>query len=93
MSPATTCPPPPSLHLTAGEAADLATRAAALFGGETERLAAHYRLANDIDARATRIWNDGDGAGFAPIGSGAPFSGNFDGDGNTIRGLYINRGV
>ena len=80
-----------TLHLTADEAADLATRAAALFGSETERLAAHYRLANDIDARATRIWNDD--AGFAPIGSGAPFSGNFDGDGNTIRGLYINRGV
>ena len=79
-----------TLHLTAGEAVALSTRAATLFGGETERLAAHYRLANDIDARATRIWN-GD-AGFAPIGSGAPFSGNFDGDGNTIRGLYINRG-
>ena len=80
-----------TLHLTADKAAELATRAAALFGSETERLAAHYRLANDIDARATRIWNSD--AGFAPIGSGAPFSGNFDGDGNTIRGLYINRGV
>ena len=79
-----------TLHLTADEAAELATRAATLFGDETARLTAHYRLANDIDARATRIWN-GD-AGFAPIGSGAPFSGNFDGDGNTIRGLYINRG-
>ena len=79
-----------TLHLTADEAADLATRAATLFGDETARLTAHYRLANDIDARATRIWN-GD-AGFAPIGSGAPFSGNFDGDGKTIRGLYINRG-
>ena len=78
-------------HLTADEAADLATRAAALFGSETDRLTAHYRLANDIDARATRIWNDD--AGFAPIGSRlAPFSGSFDGDGKTIRGLYINRG-
>ena len=77
-------------HLTADEADDLATRAAALFGDETARLTAHYRLANDIDARATRIWNGDEG--FAPIGSGAPFSGNFDGDGKTIRGLYINRG-
>ncbi len=45
----------------------------------------HYVLVNDIDASATRDWNDG--KGFLPI----DLSGHFDGQGNKITGLYINR--
>ncbi|HOV34108.1 MAG TPA: PASTA domain-containing protein, partial [Candidatus Hydrogenedens sp.] len=43
-----------------------------------------YHLANDIDASATREWNEG--AGFIPI---ERFSGIFYGDGYKISGLYI----
>jgi len=53
--------------------------------------AAYYELGNDIDATMTRYWN-WDGSkhlGFAPIGG--TFTGNFDGKGYTITGLYINR--
>lgn len=54
-------------------------------------------LMNDIDATDTRNWNDG--KGFEPVGllSGpeAPaaeyFRGSFEGNGHTIRNLYINR--
>lgn len=44
----------------------------------------HYALGADIDATATRDWNDG--AGFAPI---ANFRGTFDGAGYVIEGLFI----
>jgi len=53
-------------------------------------LAGDYYLANDIDASATVGWNGG--AGFVPIGQGAPyFTGTFDMKGHTITGLFINR--
>ncbi len=45
-----------------------------------------YKLDSDIDASETRNWNGGEG--FDPIGS---FSGTFDGDGNEISDLYIDR--
>lgn len=63
-----------------------------------------YRLANDIDAYGTVFWHEG--AGFEPIGwegnnypnefveddwEGDAFSGEFDGDGHQIEGLYIDR--
>jgi len=58
-------------------------------------LTGNYLLMNDIDASETAEWNwnldhyDG----FDPIGHNAstPFSGQFEGDGHNIYGLYINR--
>ena len=54
-------------------------------------LSAHYVLGNDINASETETWNNG--AGFAPIGNNVrhPFSGNFDGQGYKVDGLYIHR--
>jgi len=53
-------------------------------------LSSHYVLGNDINASETEMWNSG--AGFKPIGSlSNSFSGNFDGKGYTVDGLYINR--
>jgi len=46
-------------------------------------------LMNDIDASATRTWNDG--AGFLPIRGSYGFKGTFDGQGYSIFNLYINR--
>ncbi len=44
----------------------------------------------DIDASATSGWNSG--AGFIPIGESLlPFKGNYDGGGNEISNLFINR--
>jgi hypothetical protein len=51
--------------------------------------AANYVLACDIDCSASVTWNGG--AGFAPLASGGPFTGTFDGAGHTITGLFINR--
>jgi thermitase len=52
-------------------------------------LSGNYVLCQDIDASASR-YLDG-GAGWTPIGtSSAPFTGNFNGTGHTITGLYIN---
>jgi filamentous hemagglutinin family protein len=48
-----------------------------------------YALGRDIDAGITSTWNSG--AGFQPIGSGNSFTGNLDGRGHTISGLFINR--
>ncbi len=60
--------------------------------GMSANLAGHYALSGDIDARDTILWNSG--AGFVPVGSGgAPFTGLFDGLGNTIHGLRIDRGT
>ncbi len=54
-------------------------------------LDAWYKLGNAIDASDTVNWNGG--AGFLPVGSDAnPFTGNFDGNGFNISGLYINNG-
>ncbi|MFO7618344.1 MAG: Ig-like domain-containing protein [Thermoplasmata archaeon] len=58
-------------------------------------LAAHYALANDIDAKPTRNWNGG--AGFLPVGPGPfeepanHFIGTLDGQNHTVTGLHINR--
>jgi len=53
-------------------------------------LSAYYKLGNDIDASETSSWNDG--AGFIPIGNYTnKFSGELDGAGHYISGLYINR--
>ena len=53
-------------------------------------LAGNYWLANDINAAITSTWDGG--AGFVPIGQGAPyFTGSLDGKGYTISGLFINR--
>ncbi|MFA5203320.1 MAG: GLUG motif-containing protein [Lentisphaeria bacterium] len=50
----------------------------------------YYTLSNDIDATATKEWNNG--AGFTPIGTeSVPFAGVFDGNGHVIRNLTINR--
>ncbi|MEH2518569.1 filamentous hemagglutinin family protein [Bradyrhizobium sp. AZCC 1610] len=48
-----------------------------------------YALGHDIDAGITSTWNSG--AGFEPIGGGNTFTGNLDGQGRTISGLFINR--
>ncbi len=49
-----------------------------------------YILVQDIDASDTFTWNSG--AGFEPLGtSTSPFTGTFDGHGNAITGLTINR--
>ena len=49
--------------------------------------AAHYRLANDIDAKQSHEWRDG--KGFSPIEF---FSGSLDGSGHSILSLLINPG-
>ncbi len=49
--------------------------------------AAHYRLANDIDAKQSHEWRDG--KGFPPIES---FSGSLDGSGHSVLNLLINPG-
>lgn len=61
-----------------------------------DNLAADYVLVNDIDAGATRTWNEvpsytGRYYGFKPVGYSADFTGTFDGQGYTISNLYINR--
>jgi PKD repeat protein len=49
-----------------------------------------YELANDIEASATKNWNNG--AGFAPVGNYTNlFNGTLDGKGYNITGLFINR--
>lgn len=55
-------------------------------------LSGNYALSRDINANITTLWNDGQG--FDPIywpQREMPFSGNFDGNGYKIIGLYINR--
>ena len=72
---------------------DSVRRASVLFGDRPLR--AHYRLANDIDATATRGWNNG--KGYDPIGKyfnrfiRSKFFGVFNGDGYEVRGLWVNR--
>lgn len=67
-----------------------------LLSRSTDDWASHFILINDIDASETETWNNG--TGFHPIGdftSGSrqqiPFSGNFDGQGYSIKNLFINR--
>jgi filamentous hemagglutinin family protein len=52
-------------------------------------LAGVYALGRDIDASATASWNGG--AGFTPVGGSTAFTGTFDGQGQTISSLTINR--
>ncbi len=52
-------------------------------------LAGVYALGRDIDASATASWNGG--AGFTPVGGSTAFTGIFDGQGQTISNLTINR--
>ena len=66
----------------------LQSLAANVFGDMDERLGAHYRLINDIDAASTREWGD---AGFTPIGG--DFTGVFDGGGMVVSSLFINRDI
>jgi hypothetical protein len=52
----------------------------------------NFKQTADIDAAITSDACYNGGAGWSPIGSESnPFSGNYDGDGHTISGLYINR--
>lgn len=57
-------------------------------------LTGNYVLGDDIDASGTASWNPtvSGNEGWTPIGSNAnKFTGNFDGLGHTVDGLYINR--
>jgi filamentous hemagglutinin family protein len=59
-------------------------------------LAGDYALGRDIDAGATATWNYDSGSstyrGFMPVGDATDhFTGNLDGAGQVIDGLYINR--
>ncbi len=60
-------------------------------GGSAARLGRTYALGRDIDAAASATMNSG--AGFAPLGTSASnsFAGVFDGRGQIITGLTINR--
>jgi hypothetical protein len=60
----------------------------------SSKMGGDYRLGADIDASATKGWNNG--AGFIPLGtnnatptSPAPFTGTFDGAGHKIANLTI----
>lgn len=64
----------------------------ALIGTTGYALTAYYQLGCDIDASTTQESSYNSGAGFTPIGSSSsPFTGNFNGNSHSIRGLYINR--
>ncbi len=53
-------------------------------------LDSHFVLAGDTEAEKTSGWNSGEG--FLPIGDAfTPFSGTFNGKGNTISKLFIDR--
>jgi len=55
-----------------------------------QNLGYNYKLANNINASETSIWNSG--AGFDPIGNpGFPYAGTFDGSAHVIAGLTMNR--
>jgi hypothetical protein len=57
------------------------------------RWASHYFQTTDIDASDTQNWGADLEKGWTPIGlsEGSPFSGTYDGNGNTIDGVYIYR--
>ena len=82
-------------EVTAGLSPDVASASHAtgqtLYGADsTARLTDFYEMQVDIDATPTRDWDGG--LGFAPIGDAADaFRGVFDGGGNVVRGLRIDR--
>ena len=52
----------------------------------------NYALSRDINATETKHWNNG--KGFEPLSikeQRVPFSGDFDGNGYSVSGLYVNR--
>jgi parallel beta-helix repeat protein len=54
-----------------------------------DNLTAYYIITQDVDCSDTPNWNSG--VGFVPVGNGSDkFLGNFDGQNNTVTGLYIN---
>jgi len=56
----------------------------------SDDLDAHYVLVDDVDASGTKSWDTG--RGFDPIGdSDEAFTGTFDGQNHTVRGLTIRR--
>jgi hypothetical protein len=66
-----------------------------LIGTTGYPLSAYYELVNDIDASATSNPTYNSGQGFIPIGGGGGptanrFNGDFNGNGYTVSGLYIN---
>ena len=51
---------------------------------------ASYSLINDLDLSATCVWNGG--RGWEPVGTNVtPFTGNFNGGGNELEGLFIEK--
>ena len=77
-----------------------ATKGEWLYGASrTTQLNSNYKLSNDINAKVTRDWNEGEG--FNPIGDCGgtscyatpinPFSGVLNGAGFTVDNLFINR--
>lgn len=55
-------------------------------------MSSDYVLVKDIDATVTEKWNDG--SGFESIGNRSEsFSGDLDGNSNSINGLYMNRSI
>ncbi|CAN7184207.1 YDG domain-containing protein [Pseudoduganella sp. LjRoot289] len=81
------------LRVLGGTGGDEAYTIADVYGLQgiaTQSLGLRYVLGESIDASGTSAWNSG--AGFVPIGSsGNMFSGEFNGDGQTITGLTVNR--
>ena len=74
--------------LRVNAAGSVSSSGVAVFG--SNRLDLSYRLMNDIDADLAREWDGG--KGFTPIGDPTnPFLGDFDGRGNVVQNLFIDR--
>jgi len=57
---------------------------------DTSRWDKHYKQIANINATQTQNWNEG--GGWIPVGNTTvPFSGNYNGNGYSIDGLFINR--
>ncbi len=55
-------------------------------------LSSHFRLMNNLDKNSAGYNDYNDGVGWEPIGTSAfPFTGTFNGGGNTITDLFIDR--
>jgi hypothetical protein len=81
----------PSIHAGTGTALDpyLICNVDQLQAINATDLSAHYYQVANIDATVTSTWNSG--AGFLPIGFTPHFSGYYNGMGNAISNLTINR--